>query len=214
MLGQKPLSEKQYAEYIHRAEYCILNARGNGQDCTPAVEILYVATNHRIYKYVRRRTLSIEDANEITSDVWKKVQEDPSIFATWSPAKGSLGGWFYTVWTNKVYDLLYRDPQRKNQIQTQPLLVDEDGLNVDVPDATPDQMSGLAASEIGMEIEAAVLKLSPKKRVTFILRCEGYTFKQLAKITKTNVDTAKSRYHHALKELQSTLKTTYDDYYR
>ena len=141
-------------------------------------------------------------------------ENSSSIFETWSPDKGNLGGWFYTVWKNKVYDLLYRDPKRKNQIRTQPLLVDENGLNVDVPDGTPDQMSLLSASETGMEIEKAVMTLSPKKRLTFMLRSEEYTFKQIAAITDTNEDTAKSRYHHAVKELQSTLKATYDDYYR
>ena len=212
MLGRKKLSEEEYSQYMQQAADLIQNSRGS--DFGQAVEILYVATNHRIYKHVSKRTRSLEEAEDITSNVWKKVQEDTSIFETWSPAKGSLGGWFYTVWTNKVYDALYRDKGRKNQIQTQPLVDKKGFLICDVSDGTPDQESGLRDSETAVEIEEAVMKLSPKKRLTFMLRCEGYTFPKIGTMTGTNEDTAKSRYHHALKELQSTLKTTYDDYYR
>ena len=76
----------------------------------------------------------------------------------------------------------------------------------DSPDTTPDPAAGLASSDLGDHVEAAVDALPDSMRLVLIL-CyhRGLTHQQSAEILEIPLGTLKTRLHGALTRLRESL---------
>lgn len=76
---------------------------------TDAMEKIYLAYREKVFRYVRGKTRNDADAEDLTSDIFLKVQ---TALPSYDETKASLSTWIYTIAHNTVCNY-YRDAKRR-----------------------------------------------------------------------------------------------------
>ncbi len=153
---------------------------------------LYVRHVDAIYKYLSRRTLDREAAEDITSITFMKALEKIRSF---DPAKGELRAWLYRIARNALIDH-YRDPSRRT--------VDIEN----VWDLASDEVASLAAERSidAAKVHKALQALKPAQREIVMLRVwEGLSYKEIADITGKTEGNCKVLFSRAVADLRKDL---------
>jgi RNA polymerase sigma factor (sigma-70 family) len=172
--------------------------------------ILYAVQNYgkRLFRFIRSRVKSDEDAEDILQDVWYQLG---SIIET-EPI-GQLSSWLYRVSRNKIVD--------KNRKQ-QPLALedlayeDEDGELIFPEVLMADSMNPETEMEKAYFRElffAALQELPEKQRNVFVWNeLEDMTLQQIANQTGDSIKTIISRKRYAVAHLRKRLQKLYDEF--
>lgn len=144
-----------------------------------AFEEIFSHYRERVYSICYRYTRNFDDAQDLCQEVFIKLFRKAQSF----DGRSSFFTWFYRLIINHC--LSFKRRQKK------PILPS--------PRPTPNV-------ELRMAIDRAVKSLPPRQRLVFILRQDGYKFKEIGTMLGITEGAAKSNYHYAISRLRVELK--------
>lgn len=150
------------------------------------MEQVYREYHEKILSYIKYKVANPEDAEDICSEVFIKVQKN---LEKYEEEKASLARWIYVITGNTIIDY-YRS--RK--------------VNEEIPEELPseeDIESSYISLESIQELTEALKKLSEEERTVIILHYyEGMKFTDIEKKTGLSYGQVKLRHNSALKALR------------
>jgi RNA polymerase sigma factor (sigma-70 family) len=163
----------------------------------------------RLRNFIRKRVADQGDAEDILQDVFYELVE---AFRIMQPE--NVTAWLFQVARNRIVDLFRR---KKREAERNGFAITEDGETLQLedllpsPDAGPD--AALARRLLLEELDAALDELPEEQREVFIAHeLMGYSFKEIAVQTGTNVNTLLSRKHYAVQHLRERLRAIHDEF--
>jgi RNA polymerase sigma factor (sigma-70 family) len=163
----------------------------------------------RLRNFIRKRVADQGEAEDILQDVFYELVE---AFRIMQPE--NVTAWLFQVARNRIVDLFRR---KKREADRNGFAMTEDGEPLQLedllpsPDAGPDAV--LARRVLLEELDSALDQLPEEQREVFIAHeLMGYSFKELAAQTGTNVNTLLSRKHYAVQHLRERLRAVHDEF--
>lgn len=142
---------------------------------------------NKFYRYAFTYVHHRETAMDMVQNSFLKAIEQ--IHSLRNPA--AMKTWFYRILTNECLQALKKS-QRENLVE---------------PADIQDEIYFEKAYDSGIELYEAVRQLAPETQtIIFLHYYEGYTLKEISKITGYNLNTIKSRLYAGLKKLRTIVK--------
>jgi RNA polymerase sigma-70 factor, ECF subfamily len=159
---------------------------------------------HKVYNYVCRMIGAIPDAEDLAQDTFVRAFMSIRSFES----RASLNTWLYRIATNLCID--YTRRSRKVKAITTSLYreTDDDGVEIehDVPDSRYEPEAIALNTELGVQLDAALARLSDKLRAVVVLHdIEGLQYDEIARVVNCPMGTVKSRLFAARSELRERL---------
>ncbi len=168
-----------------------------------ALELFFDAYFDRVFGFVRRLVDSESLAEDLTQDIFLQLYQG---FPKYDPAR-ELRPWVFTVAANKLRDFWRSRRHRDSLLEQSVDRVDEDGLGLELPAATPRPEDDLEAAEAAESVRAAVDALPEGMRMTVLLRVyEGLSFEEIGRILGRNDIAVRKRYSRALEVLRRAME--------
>ena len=150
------------------------------------INLLVRAYQQRVYWLVRKMVIDHDDADDITQEVFIKIntaidrfREDAQLFT-----------WIYRIATNECLNFL----NKKRRMFFLPI--------EDIGPALEAKLE-IDGDEIQKKLQKAILKLPDKQRLVFNMKYfDDLPYEQIAEITNTSVGALKASYHHAVKKIE------------
>ena len=139
-----------------REQQLVSAARDGDMDAFEALVHLY---EKRVFALTLRMCGNPEDAAEAAQEAFLAAWQGLAFFR----GEASFSTWLYRLVSNACVDLLRRDGRRR--ASAGPSLDDEE-LNLDVPDPAPSPQDAAERQELREEIERGLSALSPEHRVS------------------------------------------------
>lgn len=162
----------------------------------------------RLFRFVRGRVNSEEDAEDIMQDIWYQLSRLTNL-----DDLENAGAWLYRVARNKISDLYRRrQPDDLEQYGYE----DEEGewqfKDILLMDTSGDPDLALFKDLFWRELLAALDELPENQRQVFILNeLEDLTLQEIADQTGENLKTIISRKGYAVKHLRKKLAYLYQE---
>ncbi len=175
---------------MEQAELSAVEACQKGQ--LSAFDDLYTLHVDAIYKYLHRRTLVREIAEDLTSTVFLKAMESIRSF---DPNRGPLRAWLYRIARNSLIDHYRRQSSHTVDIES----------IWDLP--SQESASELAEHSVdAQKLHEAMKHLTPAQRQIVLLRVwEGLSYKEIAELTGKSEGSCKVMFSRAVADLRSHL---------
>jgi RNA polymerase sigma-70 factor (ECF subfamily) len=167
-----------------------------------AMETMVERHRRALYCFALAMTGRNADADEVFQETWFRALRALSRYR-----ERNFRGWLLRIARN-----VFIDRVRKKKPERSIFEEDPDGVPMErvlsSPEPAPDARA--ADSEIGRRIGTAVARLPAEQREVFVLRMwSGVTFREIAVLQRTSINTALARMQYALKKLRQELR---DDY--
>ena len=172
-----------------------------GRGDAAAFELLYRRHEMRIWRYLERNVGNRATADELMQEVWFAVARDAPRYEP----SARFTTWLFTIAHNRMIDSV-RMSRRQTSLEA---LGDEadaviEGLTSD-PGAGP--FAAAVARDQARSLARAFEKLPGEQRNAFLLHAEGeLSVEEIAAITDSSFETAKSRLRYARAKLRELLK--------
>ena len=158
-----------------------------------AFETLYRRHNDAVYRYLLRLCQHRASAEDVFQEVWSKIVRARDSYRP--TAK-------FTTFLYRVAHNCFIDHVRRNKRHTQVADVEPDTQ----PDPADLPETETERSLARRRLEAALKDLPEEQRDVFLLREEaGLSLDQIAAVTDTNRETAKSRLRYAVSKLRAAV---------
>ncbi|MDD4736673.1 MAG: sigma-70 family RNA polymerase sigma factor [Kiritimatiellae bacterium] len=188
------------------AEECLQRYRA-GQ--TEAIGELAEKYRRPLFAYILSMTgHAHSEAEDIFQEVWYKALRNLHKYRS-----DKFLSWLFKITHNLIID---RARKRKPDVSLQEKRHDADGNSrTELLDTMEDPRQSAPGeqvdqAELGERIKAAVLRLPAEQRDVFSMRMDaGLSFKEIARIQKTSINTALARMQYAVAKLREALQ---DDY--
>ena len=169
-----------------------------------ALDTLVKRYRYQLFGYIIKMTGSSQDADEIFQDTWLKAIKKIGLYRN-----RNLLGWLVRIAHNNI---VARSRRNRHELS----LDAENQHGVSLGETIEDESRGPTADienrDLAAAIEKAVQQLPQKQREVFILRTRAdLTFKEIAKIQRTSINTVLARMQYALSKLREPLKGEYDE---
>jgi RNA polymerase sigma-70 factor (ECF subfamily) len=149
----------------------------------------------RLYWHIRRMVNNHEDADDVIQNTFIKVYRNIHNFQQ----NASLYTWLYRIATNE--SLNYLSSRKNLRIDSMDSLNGRNDMKQEVY---------FDENEAVIKLKEAVDALPEKQKLVFHLRYyEELAYDQIASITDTSVGALKASYHHAVKKIESKLKSEF-----
>lgn len=153
-------------------------------------EEIYMQYKDKVFGYVKNHVNSIEDAEDITSDIFIKIY---SKLDTYDESKASISTWIYSMTSNTVIDFY-----RTNHIHSE------------IPEDLTDERSTIEEEVLNAEslelLASALESLSQELRDIIVLRYyKGLTLQEVAEKMHLSYGVTKLRHREALGKLREKL---------
>jgi len=160
-----------------------------------AFHILVNKYQKRVYWQVRRIIIDHEDTNDVVQNVFLKVWKNLEGFKEAS----SLYTWLYRIATNE--SLTFLKQKRAN------MYVPFDSVSRSLSRKLEDD-AYFSGDAIQKKLQNAILTLPEKQRIVFNMKYyDNIKYEQMSEILGTSVGALKASYHHAVKKIESFLKS-------
>ena len=151
---------------------------------------IYTQYKDKVFGYVKNHVNSVEDAEDITSDIFVKIY---SKLDTYDESKASLSTWIYSMTSNTVIDYY-----RTNHIHTE------------IPEDLSDEKSSIEDEVLNNEslelLADALSKLPQEQMDIIVLRYyKGLTLQEVATQMNLSYGVTKLRHREALGRLKDML---------
>jgi RNA polymerase sigma-70 factor (ECF subfamily) len=169
-----------------------------------ALDELVKRYQRQLFGYIVKMTGSAADADEIFQETWYKVIRKLRLYR-----HNNFMGWLVRITHNVIVD---RSRRKKPNVSLDRETESGDSMLSVLPDKGPGPMERVANLDVKKRIDAAVAELPEDQREVFLLRTEaGLSFKEIAVIQKTSINTALARMQYALSKLREPLREVYDE---
>lgn len=163
----------------------------------------------RLAAFIRKRTATEEDAEDVLQDVWYQLSNLPAIDAI-----ESISGWLYRVARNRITD---RSRKHKEDLLEDFAFEDEAGEQHYLGDLLAAIEEDPDAPELKklfwQQLMDALDELPQAQRTVFIQNeIEERTFAEIAAATGENIKTLISRKGYAVKHLRRRLQALYTEF--
>ncbi|MEI9920106.1 MAG: sigma-70 family RNA polymerase sigma factor [Bacteroidota bacterium] len=150
------------------------------------INLLVRAYQQRVYWHVRKMVIDHDDADDLTQEVFIKVNNAIDRFRE----DAQLFTWIYRIATNECLNFLNKKRRRFF------LPIEDVGAELEAK-------LELDGDEIQRKLQKALLKLPDKQRLVFNMKYfDDMPYEQIAEITSTSVGALKASYHHAVKKIE------------
>lgn len=168
-----------------------------------AYELLVHRYRQRVYGLVFSMARNETDATDLCQETFVKAWQAIGGFKKDS----SFYTWLYRIASNLCVDLA-RQRARRPTTPFEEAVDPEADVNVTVaPSNQPLPTEELRRRELGEQIQAALLELSPEHRAVIQLReYEGLDYAAIARAVGCSIGTVMSRLHYARKHMQKLLR--------
>lgn len=163
----------------------------------------------KLLAFIRKRTRTVEDAEDILQDVFFQLAEA----GRFTKPIDHMAAWLYTVARHRIIDLY-----RKKKTEPLPFLSNDDdsGILDELDDLLFDDGSTpeteYLKAIVWSELNNALSRLPPEQKVIFELtEIKGLSFKEISLQTGLPVNTLISRKHYAVLYLRERLQELYDE---
>jgi RNA polymerase sigma factor (sigma-70 family) len=157
-----------------------------------AFEQLYARHELPLWRYILRHCGNRATADELMQEVWFAVTREAARFRT----DARFTAWLYTIARNRAIDR-HRGTRIHEDLDDQPI--------ADDPRLSPPRQ--VEQIEQGQAILAALARLPAEQREAFVLQAEtDMSVEEIASVTGTSFETAKSRLRYARDKLKSLLR--------
>ena len=164
-----------------------------------AFESLVHLYEKRVFALTLRMCGNREDAAEAAQEAFLAAWQGLAFFR----GDSSFSTWLYRLASNACVDLLRRESRHRTAAG--PSLDDEE-LNLEVPDAMPSPQDEAVRRELREEIERGLAALSPEHREVLVLReLHQLSYDEIAETLDLDVGTVKSRISRGRKQLRKFL---------
>jgi RNA polymerase sigma factor (sigma-70 family) len=167
-----------------------------------AFELLYDRHELPLWRYLLRQCRDRAAAEEVMQETWFAVTREATRFRT----EGRFAPWLYTIARHRIIDR-YRATHPTDSLDAVDS-VDGESLATRLADehsATP--LAGSVQMQQGEAILAALNRLPREQREAFLLQAEGdLSVEEIARVTGTTFETAKSRLRYARDKLKAQLR--------
>jgi RNA polymerase sigma-70 factor (ECF subfamily) len=167
-----------------------------------AFEQLYARHELPLWRYLLRQCRDRATADELMQEVWFAVTREAPRFRS----DGRFAPWLYTIARHRVIDR----HRAEHPAQSLDAIADEgdEPLAAQLADEhSPSPLATSEQTEQGQAILAALSKLPPEQREAFVLQAEAdFSVEDIARITGTTFETAKSRLRYARDKLKALLR--------
>src|SRR4051812_15003015 len=154
------------------------------------INLLVRAYQQRVYWHVRKMVIDHDDADDITQEVFIKVNNAIDRFR----ADAQLFTWIYRIATNERLNFLNKKRKR--------FFFSVEDIEPELS-AKIDTSSDIDGDEIQRRLQKALLKLPDKQRLVFNMKYfDDMPYEQISQITNTSVGALKASYHHAVKKIE------------
>jgi RNA polymerase sigma-70 factor (ECF subfamily) len=159
--------------------------------------------------YARYRVLLYNYLNQLLN--FDRVLADDLFQQTWIRALDNLSKYHdrqqFSAWLLRIAHNLVMDSYRRDKKfrQLDGGSLDDEDNHFEPAGKGMEPWRELSNTELGNAIREALEKLSPDLREVFLLRQEELSFKEIADIQKTSVNTVLGRMQYALKNLRKYL---------
>lgn len=157
-----------------------------------------------LYAFIYNMLQGKGDAEEIFQEVWLRAIKNLKSYRD-----KNFAGWLFRIAHNLFIDGIRRE-SRFVRPPGDPEMENEAAAIERYPsrEATPDRQ--VEAMDLGQRIRAALSSLPEDQREVFLMRTEAdLSFKEIAVIQNTTLNTALSRMHYALQKLRPLLQEDY-----
>jgi RNA polymerase sigma-70 factor, ECF subfamily len=169
-----------------------------------ALEVLVDRYRKPLFGFIIGMTGGQADADEVFQEVWFRVIRKVEDYE-----HGNFCGWLVRIAHNLVIDRA----RRRKPIVSLDVPPDEDGpVFPELRTTEPDPRQEMSAGELGRRIRTVVDTLPPRQKEVFLMRTQlDLSFKEIAKVQKTSINTALARMHYAIGKLRLSLRNEYDE---
>ncbi len=166
-----------------------------------AFEQLYERHELALWRYLLRQCRDRAAAEELMQEVWFAVTREAPRFRS----EGRFLPWLYTIARHRLID------RHRAEHPTQSLdapIDAEEPFGAGIEDVhSPSPQAASEQMEQGKAILAALRHLPPEQREAFVLQAEAdLSVDEIARITGTTFETAKSRLRYARDKLKALLR--------
>ena len=163
---------------------------------------------NRLFKFIRGRVPTDEDAEDILQDVWQQL----SIVVDGQEIE-QMNGWLHRVARNKITD---RQRKKRPELLDDYSYEDEDGelrfTDLLLADDSNNPETEYLNDIFWQELFTALDELPEVQKDVFVWNeMEGLTLQQIADNTGENIKTVISRKGYAVKHLRKRLQVLYDE---
>lgn len=158
-----------------------------------AFETIFQRYRGRIFDYLIRLVRDQAIAEEIFQEVFLHLFRHASQF----DSSRTFRPWFFRVAHNRAMDFFRKNPERGNL----------EKLQEEFPQSTPSPEDLALSAESVRTLDRMLQLLSEEHRSVLLLRFkEDLTYEEVAEVFDCPVGTAKSRMHHAIKNLRELME--------
>ena len=164
-----------------------------------AFEALIHLYEKRVFALTLRMCGNPEDAAEAAQEAFLAAWQGLTFFR----GDASFSTWLYRLASNACVDLLRRESRHRTAAG---LSLDDEEMNLDVPDETPSPQDEAERRELREEIERGLASLTPEHRQVLVLReIHQLSYDEIAETLDLDVGTVKSRISRGRKQLRKFL---------
>jgi len=162
-----------------------------------AFTVLYERYKRQVYSFLLKMLAEKNSAiDDLFQQVWIKTMKNLHRYHD----RERFLAWLFSIARNTALDYFRR--QKRNYIFSE---LDRDDTP-EVENASQDEpWRDMDRTELLEAVEAALMLLSPEQREVFVMRQDGLSFKEIAKIHDCSINTALARMQYAMKNLQKEL---------
>lgn len=173
-----------------------------------ALESLFSIYKDRVYNTALGYLQNIQDAEELTQDVFIEIFNSASKFK----GDSALTTWVYRITVNKSLDKIkYQKRRKRFAVITSIFSPDSAGLAIDTPDFIHPGIE-IELKESSQILFKALNNLPENQKTAFILsKIELLSQKEISEIMKTTVSSVESLIFRAKQNLKNTLSKKYDE---
>ncbi len=169
-----------------------------------ALDVLVQRYRRQLFGYILSMSVSASDADEIFQEAWLKVIKKIRLYR-----HNNFLGWLIRITHNVIIDKIRR---KKPNISMDAEHNDGGSLASVLPDDGPAPADDIQNRDLANAISSAVSMLPDEQKEVFILRTKmEISFKEIAKIQKTSINTSLARMQYALSKLREPLQEAYDE---
>ena len=169
-----------------------------------ALDLLVQRYRRQLYGYILKMSVSPSDADEIFQEAWLKVIKKIRLYR-----HNNFLGWLIRITHNVIIDKVRR---KKPNISMDAENDEGSSLASVLSDDGPAPADRIQNRDLALAIDEAVNMLPDEQKEVFLLRTKmEISFKEIAKIQKTSINTALARMQYALNKLREPLQESYNE---